>query len=59
MLWEKIMLGQVLNRPAYEPRFVAKSSETHREINERPAFMTAHDEAPHAILARVRDRFMR
>lgn len=59
MLWEKIMLGQILNRPSHEPHYAIKQSEPHWEAKELPAFMTAHDGSPRAIFERVRDRFLR
>lgn len=58
MLWEKIMLGQILKRPGYEPHFTAESPETW-ETKALPAFMAAHDGSSRAIFERVRDRFLR
>jgi hypothetical protein len=56
MLWEKIMLGQILNRPS--PHFIstAQKPDPKRDTADRPLPKSTH-ESSRAIFERVRERF--
>lgn len=61
MLWEKMMLGQILNRPSRETIIVSKphTSDVPGDSKARPIVVPTEEGASPAIFERVRDRFSR